>query len=281
MSKKTKLGFLIFFLTVFCGGKGTPSVNRESVSYLQKHCSLGDAESCLSMGYIYLRGILDEDERDFKLASDYFMKACDSFKDLNRKQLQCEAIAKIFENGKEARPDRKIAALFHSKSDEAKMALQKKLAVSDTELTDEWTRCRGGSVANCFHLGENYLKAEHLNLKKAEESFMLTCDKKNRKDKVGEEEYPGKFCGLVAEIYEYGRQGLSQDLKKAGKIYELACEIANSSASTNGFMCDLAGNFFRDKKISRSLAAALYKKGCSLGLQDSCVHFKGISSAGF
>ncbi len=296
MSLKTRLGlyFLIFASLVTCGVAGfyfyhftnqevvavkkvappVPIVNRESLSRLVAQCNIGDADTCLSIGYIYLRGVIDQDQRDFKQASNYFEKACDNFKDLNRKQLQCEAIAKIFENGKEARPDREFAGIFHQKSEEARMALLKE-SNSDEVLNLENTKCAEGQVPSCFHLGEDYLKPGHLDLQRAEVVLLKTCDKGMKKtDPSRGEEYPGKFCGLVAELFEYGHLGLPQDLNKAGKIYELACDLAADSPAQNGFMCDLAGNFFRDKKNNHRWAAALYKRGCKLGLQDSCDHLK-------
>jgi TPR repeat protein len=299
MSLKTRLGFylLIFAVLASFGVAGfyynqfrnfkevtvkknepsVPIVNKESLSRLVAQCNQGDAETCLSIGYIYLRGIIDQDQRDFKQASNYFEKACNGFKDLNRKQLQCEAIAKIFENGKEARPDRKFAAIFHEKAEEARKALLKESNGTDEEINSENTKCAEGQISSCFHLGENYLKPDHLDVKRAEAVLLKTCDKGMRKsDPSSGEEYPGKFCGLVAELFEYGHQGLPQDLDKAGKIYELACDLAADSPVQNGFMCDLAGNFFRDKKNNQRLAAALYKKGCKLGLQDSCDHLKKI-----
>lgn len=298
---KTKIGLSILFLVlIFLAGFGgffyyqtshlqpvsvrdsapsVPRVSRENLSKLVSQCNQDDPEACLSVGYIYLRGIIDQDERDFKQAVNYFEKACDGFKDLNRKALQCEAIEKIFENGKEARPDRKFAAIFREKAEAAKLAFLKQSPVSEKEITQEKSQCDDGQVSSCFHLGENYLRPDHLDLNKAEENLMKTCDSGGKHELSRGEEYPGKFCGLVAEIFEYGRQGLSQDLDKAGRTYQKACDIAADSPVQNGFMCDLAGNFFRDKKNNQHLAASLYTKGCRLGLQDSCEHLKKIGAA--
>src|ERR1700678_2239247 len=135
MSLKTRIGFYfsVIVAITLCGALGfiyyqfthpdnifekrvatrTSEITKERLKRLNLQCREGDPETCLSIGYIYLRGVMDEENRDFKLAVDYFEKACDGFKDLNRKELQCEAIAKIFENGKEARPDRKFATIFH------------------------------------------------------------------------------------------------------------------------------------------------------------------------
>jgi TPR repeat protein len=242
---------------------------KVNLSAVIQKCNGGDSDQCLALGYIHLRGVVGD--RDFLMAKKYFEKACDGYVDLNRKELQCEAIGRIFDDGKEARVDKKIANVFHEKAKAAHLQ-----AVSPITIEKSSETCQEGERASCFHSALKALKQIHPDLQKAQSLLFKACD-----DKAGVivpgEEYPGKFCGLAAEFFEYGKDGLSVDLNRAGELYFKACHIAENSPLKNGFMCDLTGVFFRDKKDDRKVAASSFRRACAMKSPGACEHLQRLS----
>jgi TPR repeat protein len=266
--------FILFALSGCLPVFGAPipdqSFSEHRYTILLKHCQEKDPQACLSLGYIYLRGI--ERERDFSQAKNYFEKACDSFTDLNQKSIQCESLAQIFENGREARVDKKIAMVFHEKSKEAARAMnEQNQGVFPNEA--ELKLCDSGDGSKCLHVAEGFLGPGHLDLKLAEDYFDKACENSKKGSK---EEFPGKMCEQVAEFYENGRH-MPQDLDKAGVIYKKACERAQEAPLKNGFSCDLAGAFYRDKKHNKHMAARFFRSACEMGFKTSCDHLSQLA----
>jgi TPR repeat protein len=244
-------------------------------SEMIQSCNKGDGEKCLTVGYVFLRGVTGE--RNFVQAQNYFEKACDTLNDLNKRELECEAIAHIFEEGKEARVDRKIAQVFHAKAKAIHLSNMSAGLAKQPVERDEFL-CDAGEAGSCFHFGVALLDPVRRDLKRAEEVLMKTCESGDSISK--KEEYPGKLCGMAGEIFEFGKLGMPVDLDKAGAIYRKACDIAMSEPHQNGFMCDVAGSFYRYKKSNQHLAASLFQRACKMGYQTSCDHLRRMGEKG-
>ena len=76
------------------------------------------------------------------------------------------------------------------------------------------------------------------------------------------EDYDEEECLIAGAKYEFGREGLPQDYKKAVRLYTRACSLGSAAAfSRLGFMYESG----KGVDIDYERAFSLYERACELG----------------
>jgi uncharacterized protein len=194
----------------------TPEMTKSKLGELVKRCNDGDSESCLIVGYIHLRGVVGE--RDFGQAKNWFEKACDEVPEADQREIQCEAIAKIFETGKEARVDRKIAQIFHEKAKAAHLNAISMVPQQKSDVGEEDAECSKGNMGSCVQLAEKYefgRRGVSMDLDKAGKIYQKACEYGN-----------AMICDLAGTFF----RNKGTNTRVAIALYQRGCKIGSSSA---------------------------------------------------
>jgi len=260
---------------VLTGGKCTTPSGTEvrrckasDVGDCTAQCDKGDADSCVNLAVLHLRGegVARDPARGFAITE----KACKA-----GSVHGCKNLGFLYANGTGvARDDRRAVALYEQACDggstDGCSMLGAMYGTGEGVRQDHGRAlalyrraCDGGSVAGCQNLGALYDRGDGVaqDLARAVALYTQACSGGS-----------AMACSNLGQKYHRG-SGVPQDLARAVALYKKSCDGGNVSGCTN-----LGGMYESGLGVAADRAAAvrLYRQGCDSRDAWSCTQLERV-----